>query len=284
MCLLVAVVLARTAFAQPQNTTPDPRPQPRVVGQRPPALAPFAENDPIPKLSLVPHPQQNTPRQAAESFLAHLSKGYSIPGMRGGEIIGGEANGYDLAWSFMGPNRPALSDFKRGWEGTVATKVIQLEPSDDTRFFVEFERVQRCADHWAVSFYHGVVDTVKTPEGWRVQDLRMEPDNLVGTNIAGHQGWQQDEEYMAKWSMSPQEEQQPWVVQGRRYARRTVTLHLRHAKTGETRIIRLARTLDGSWEPLSVRPDTGVQSSAIQTTRPGVTVRRSGGFAIWPRR
>lgn len=214
--ILVTVAPAGIALAEPRNATPTLRQRPRVVGQRPPALTPFAENDPIPKLSLVPHSRQETPSQAAESCLYHLSKGYYVPGIvEPDSIIGGEAQGYQLAWWLLGPERPSLTDFKERWEGTVAIKGVQLESIDDKRFFVEFQRVERCEDHWAVSFYHGVLTTVKTPEGWRVQDLHVEPDNLVGTNIARHQGWQHDEDYVTKWAISPKEELQPWVVLSR---------------------------------------------------------------------
>lgn len=218
---------------------------------QPPALAPFAKDDPIPTVVVKPHDRQRTPMEAAESFLAHLSRGHGVPGA---SIIGSDPKGYEKAWNLMGRDRPSLAEFQEHWEGTAALKVVQFEPTEGNRFFVELERVERCNEHWAVSFYSGSLETVQTSEGWRVHALNISPEDLVGINVAGHQGWQHDEQYMAKWVLSrPPDES--WRVDGLQYVGRTVTVHLHHPVTRQTRTVRLIRTMEGSRGLLGIYGD-----------------------------
>lgn len=237
---VVGLLCTEMISAQPLQVQP--------VGQRPPALAPFAPDDPIPQVMVEAHAQPKTPRQAAETFLFHLSKGVFVPGIV--SIRGAEANGYDLAWALMGHDRPPLPEFRERWKGTAAMKVVQLMPAEGNRFFVELERLERCGDHWAASFYSGFLETIQTPDGWRIKSLDIQPEDLLGINVAGHQGWQHDEAMVAKWVLSrPPDES--WVTRDLRYEGRTATVTLWHPSRRETAIVRLIRTMEGSWGLLS---------------------------------
>jgi hypothetical protein len=162
----------------------------------PPALAPFAKDDPIPAVQLTVHEHPRTPRAVAESFLAHLTRGYGVPGL---SIIGADPMAYKKTWSLLGPSRPPLDEFTKRWGGTVALKDVQFEPAQDHQFFVELQALERCGVHWSVSFHSGFLKTMRTDAGWRVQSLEIAPEDLLGINVASHQGWQHDETLMAKW-------------------------------------------------------------------------------------
>jgi hypothetical protein len=138
--------------------------QPTTKGERPPALAPYAENDPVPKLALKPYPDQNTPRRAVESFLAYLSTGLNMTTTSVSTLFGLK-NGYEMAWSLMTDPKPSLEQFKSQWANTARLGSIQVEPIDDQEYFVELERLDLVGDRWVSSFYFGTIATTKTDAG-----------------------------------------------------------------------------------------------------------------------
>lgn len=80
---------------------------PKVTGHEPPAMAPYAENDPIPKVTLPEHAQPFADgRQAVETFLSLLSRGYhpGIESLAGGSIPGDD-RAFEKAWELLGPVR-----------------------------------------------------------------------------------------------------------------------------------------------------------------------------------
>lgn len=213
--------------------------------------APFAKGDAIRAVQLQVHERPDTPREVAESFLAHLTRGYGVPGL---SIIGADPMAYEKAWSLLGPNRPPLAEFTKRWGGTVALKVVQLEPAKGGQFFVELQALERCGEHWSLSFHSGFLKTVLTEAGWRVQALETSPEDLLGINVAGHQGWQHDETLMAKWVL-PGPPDDSWRVADVQYAGRQAVVRLSHPVSGQTRTVRLIRTMEGSWGLLSISGD-----------------------------
>jgi hypothetical protein len=137
----VIVVLSLVACGSPSRSGGSQgSDQPEVLGQRPPALAPFGADDPISGLKLQPHPQPRSAREVAESFLAHLSRGYD-PAV--GSLIGKDPQGRQKAWGLMSPSRPSLDEFLHRWRDVAAIKVIQLEPMEGDSYFVEIQVMQR---------------------------------------------------------------------------------------------------------------------------------------------
>lgn len=239
--------------------------EPRVTGKPPPAQAPFAEDDPIAALRLKPHAQQASPRQAVESFLYYLSTGYdpAVMGHGGGSL--GDPQGYHKAWLLLAEPRPAEGGFAQQWQGTAAMKVLQIEPMDrPERFFVELQRLDWCGDRWATSFYWGEITAVKTDAGWRVSKVALRPENLVFSNVGGHQGWQHSADFMAVWyaRLVPPGKPEPWEEQwdllSLAYQRRSVTAVVRQPQMKESRTVRMARVMEGSWALLSMEPSPGV--------------------------
>jgi|GEM_PF-6463770 len=107
-------------------------PSPVSAAALPPALAPFGANDPVPKLSLKPHPQPKNARETADTFLARMATGYDpeieATGRTGGTMIGGDWAGYEKAWSMLAEPRSSLNDFQTPWAGTARIGVVQLAP------------------------------------------------------------------------------------------------------------------------------------------------------------
>lgn len=236
----------------------------RVTGQPPPAQAPFAEDDPIAALRLKPHVQQESPRQAVESFLYYLSIGYdpAVLEHAGGSL--GDAQGYHKAWLLLAEPRPAEAAFVQQWRGTAAMKVLQIELMDrPERFFVELQRVDWCGDRWATSFFWGEVLAVKIAEGWRVSKVTLRPENLVYSNVGGHQGWQHSADFMAVWYArlvppgKPEPWKESWELVSLSYQRGSVTAVVRQPQTKERRTVRMARVMEGSWALLSMEPSPG---------------------------
>ena len=214
---------------------------------QPPALTPFADNDPIPKLELRPLAVLNSSRDVAESFLALMSVGYdpSVESHAGGTVIGGDWQGYEKAWELMGDSRPSFSEFQAQWAGTIRIGLIQLEPITPNLFFVELERVSWYEDHWAVSYFVGTLETTQTGEGWRISDWTMCTENLAQPNIIGHRSWHQDDVALA--SVLAGFKSGEYEVVTRRYGRRTGLMRLRHKTTGDEKAFRMARVVEGSW-------------------------------------
>lgn len=242
--LLVLAVLA----ANPQPTEAL-RPQ-TPTGNRPPALTPFADADPVPKLDLRPEIQPDSARQAAETFLAFMSVGYdpSVERHAGGSIMGGDWKGYELAWGMMGKSRPSFNDFQSQWAGTIRIGVIQLEPITPTLFFVELQRVAWYQDHWAVSYFAGHLEVAKASTEWRVAKFKVCTESLAQPNIIGHRSWHQDDQALAAIMAGFQFGEYDVVV--RRYERRTAWIQLRNKQTGKVKAFRMARVLEGSWHIL----------------------------------
>jgi hypothetical protein len=226
----------------------------QTVGKRPPALAPYAEDDPIPKLTLNPHKHQATARQAAESFLAYLSNTPNIQYAPTGGTVPGLTNGWARAWELLASHPPTLDQFKAAWPETARLGVIQLEPMRDDRFFVELQRVEYCGDHWSTSFYSGEVMTTKVGDAWRIKDMKVSPEDLVRINIGGHPpAWIHEEgPVAARFAFSPTLPPNSWNIESVRYERRTAIVSVRLKATGETKTVRLARTVEGTWYPLGV--------------------------------
>lgn len=224
----------------------------QIMGQRPPALAPYAENDPLPKLTLKPSSRQDTPRQAVETFLAHLSASENVANAPTGGSLPGSPQGFERALALMvDDGRPSLSQFKERWHETARLGVVQLEPMDRSRFFVEIERIAFCDGNWAVSYYAGHISALQTPQGWRIKEFDIHPENLVRVNIGGHPGLKHDEVSLARiLTTTPQGR---WEVQTITYAGRVATVRLREKGTEHVREVRMARTAEGSWELLSMR-------------------------------
>lgn len=222
------------------------------VAQEPLALAPYAADDPIPKLDLKPHLHQDTPGKVVESFLSYLSDGLNTLTADTGGSVFGLPDGYQKAWALMGPTRPSLSDFKNQWPETVRLGVIQLEPISDTRFFVELQRVHWIQDHWASAFYFGEVTAAKSSSEWWVSGFSVQPENLVSMNLGGHQKWQQSIRSAAAVLASTVYGSRPmdWVVEHVAYTRRIATVHLRHKVQGVSQSVTLARLVEGRWVPL----------------------------------
>jgi hypothetical protein len=219
---------------------------PREYGKEPPALTPYAPNDPIPKLNLRAHSDQKTPRQAIESFLAYLSDGLNISSVTyTGGTVPGLSDGYEKAWALLDDNRPSLQDFKRQWAETVRLGVVQLEPVNDTRYFVELERLHLCGDHWAVAYYFGELTTAKTQGDWRIRQFEVKPENLVAVNLGGHQAWIHHIQPAAL-AMTGQ----GWEVQAVRYEKRIASVEVTNNATGQNQTLWLARLVEGSWVPL----------------------------------
>lgn len=187
----------------------------------------------------------------AETFLAHLSTGYSpaLEYRAGGTIIGGDWQGHEKAWELMGPDRPSFNDFQARWAGTIRMGVIQVEPITPTLFFVELERVAWYGDHWAVSYWNGELETGKSGPDWHVRRFRVCTESLARPNIIGHTNWHQDDLALASVMGGVRE---PEVLE-RRYERRTVRLRLRNKQTGEVKAFRMARVVEGAWRILEPR-------------------------------
>lgn len=216
------------------------------VEGEPPALAPYAPDDPIPKLVLQPHTYQASPRQAVETFLAYLSDGLNISPTLLGSTIPGRPDGYERAWELMVGDRPSLAQFKAQWTGTVRLGVIQLEAMDDTRFFAELQRVEYVKDHWATSLYSARISTTKTAEGWRIQGFEPLAENFVEINLGGHQAWLHDVEAVTKVLAGAVVD-----VTSISYERRVATIQMKDASTGKSKTMRLARLVEGTWVLLS---------------------------------
>lgn len=237
--LLVALGVFQTGSAEPKST-------------QPPALAPYAEHDPLPKLGLKPYPNQNTATQVVESFLAFLSLGDNSGDAPTGGTIPGYRDGYEQAWRLMTDERLSLTEFKDRWLSTVRLGVVQLEPtSSGNTFFVELERLEYCRDHWAISYYVGSITAMETPHGWRISSFAVSPENLVRSNIGGHQGWAHNVESVVTTSLTPSGD---WELQTVSYDRRTATVSAKNKKSGIAKTVRLARTVEGSWRILSMTP------------------------------
>jgi hypothetical protein len=250
-----------------------------AAGNPPPAQAPYAKEDPIPRLALTPHARQDSPRQAAETFLAEIARGYDPEALEHGGGSIGDPQAYARAEKLLVPEPASLIDAVPALKGAAAVKVLQLEPMErPDRFFVEIQPVQWCRDHWATAWYEVTLETVQTPAGWRLQKVEIRPEQLVYSNIGGHQGWQQDGEFMLQWyarrdtADGPEPWKIPWEVESLRYERRTMTGQVRRADTGERRTIRMARIMEGSWMLLSMEPVTSAPSTS---SRPRAESRAS---------
>lgn len=252
-CLILSLVVVgldvpswSTAFGAPTR-------EPIVEGQQPPALTPFAKDDPIPKLSLHPTDRGGSPIEIAETFLAHLTVGYHPIAERhaGGTIMGGDTKGFEKAWAMMGENRPSLEQFQASWSGTLRMGVIQLEPITPNLFFVELERIEWCGDHWAISYYFGELQVSKTSSGWQVLRFELCPERLDVPNIIGHTSWHHSDVALA--SVAAGLKYDEYDVISRQYQRRTVNISLRNKKTGEVKDLRMARVVEGSWMVLEPR-------------------------------
>lgn len=167
--------------------------RPITTGDRPPALTPYAENDPVPKLVLKPLPEQNTSRQAVESFLAYLALGLNMTRVTTSGILLGLREGYDSAWSLMTNPKPTLEDFKAQWPNTARLSTTQIEAIDQRDYFVELERLDYVDSRWVVSYYLGTITSVKTKVGWRIERFSVYPEDLASINLGGHQAWLNDE-------------------------------------------------------------------------------------------
>lgn len=220
---------------------------PLIHGTAPQPLTPYSTGDPIPKLTLTVHPRQETPRQVVESFLSYLSQGLNLSNFSyAGGTVPGIHNGYEKAWELLNSKRPSLQEFKRQWSETVRLGVVQLEPVDDTHFFVELERLQLCGDHWAVAYYSGELTAVKTTEGWRIGQFKAEPENLVSVNLAGHQAWIHNIQPAARTVAGP-----GWDVEEITYERRIANVKMKNKTTGAMKTVRLSRLVEGRWVPLT---------------------------------
>jgi hypothetical protein len=216
-------------------------------GDRPPALAPYAENDPIPKLVLKPFPEQRTSRQAVESFLAYLASGINMTRVTTSGTLFGLRQGYESAWSLMTDPKPTLQDFKAQWANTARIGTTQIEAIDQRDYFVELERLEYVDSRWVISYYLGTVTTVKTGDGWRIERFSVYPEDLASINLGGHQAWLHSEISVAKaGSGMPDSE-----VLSISYERRAATVKLKDRNSKQTRTVRLARLMEGTWKGLN---------------------------------
>lgn len=221
--------------------------RPITTGDRPPALTPYAENDPVPKLVLKPLPEQNTSRQAVESFLAYLALGLNMTRVTTSGTLFGLREGYDSAWSLMTNPKPTLEDFKAQWPNTARLSTTQIEAIDQRDYFVELERLDYVDSRWVVSYYLGTITSVKTKVGWRIERFSVYPEDLASINLGGHQAWLNDELSVAK-VMSGMSSPQVVSVG---YKRRTAAVTLKDSDSQQTRTVRLARLMNGTWKGLN---------------------------------
>lgn len=165
-----------------------------------------------------------------------------------GPLWGGDWKGYENAWDIMGDSRPSFNDFQAQWAGTIRMGVIQLEAITPNLFFVELERVAWYKDHWAVSYFAGNLEAIKTAKGWRVANFKVCTERLAQPTIIGHTSWHHDDQALA--SIIAGFKFDEYEVEVRRYERRTVLIQLRDKRSGKVQAFRMARGVEGSWHIL----------------------------------
>lgn len=149
-----------------------------------------------------------TPEMALQAYFDALSVASNLqPAQMGaaGGTMGMGLEPYPTAygyWSKDWRDKHPYEEFVASWQGKANVELLKLLPAGtengERRFFVEVKTIEAVGEkpHLGVFYYSGFFTVRETPEGWRITDGSLEPENL-GWKIGGHQPWLGDPESVA---------------------------------------------------------------------------------------
>lgn len=151
-----------------------------------------------------------TPEMAVEAYFDALCMAsFAAPPdvqMKAG-TVGMEKEPYPVAygyWDQAWQAKHRLESFVNSWKGTLHVQVLKLLPAGDEqgnpRFFVETKTLEGVGEgqpRTGYFYYTGFFTVKDTPDGWRITDGKLEPENLAW-QLGGHQPWRGDANMVAQ--------------------------------------------------------------------------------------